>query len=433
MAAGLPDEGISWIILGALRPGNKGGVMKKLRISHSLSFCVFFIFLVIPSLAGAASVKLAWDPSTEEDLAGYKIYYGYDSRNYNTSIDVGKTTTFQVTGLEYDQTYYFAVTAYNTSGLESDYSNEISYIPKSDSDGDGLTEEDEINIYGTDPNNPDTDSDDINDRDGAAFWGSDWDMDYDNDGIVNLLDPDSDNDGFLDGSEIAQGYDPSDPNSTPPVPDDESGGLFVCDAEEGDNSDFDGTFTQGLNTFTATESAKNNGGYGYVAGFDGSSDEVYAYKDFSDQSDVYVRFYFKIPSDFHLEGDWVKIPVFQLMDGDTSLVIFYLLEADPGEYGWGAELWNPYAPIAGEWRGLRANRWYMVEIRWKQDPSEGGAEIWIDDVPMGSIYTEDTSMRNANGIQVGRGYTGYGDPGVLVTSGAIYFDGIKIDTSYIGE
>jgi len=129
MAAGLPDEGISWIILGALRPGNKGGVMKKLRISHSLSFCVFFIFLVIPSLAGAASVKLAWDPSTEEDLAGYKIYYGYDSRNYNTSIDVGKTTTFQVTGLEYDQTYYFAVTAYNTSGLESDYSNEISYIP----------------------------------------------------------------------------------------------------------------------------------------------------------------------------------------------------------------------------------------------------------------------------------------------------------------
>jgi len=42
-------------------------------------------------------------------------------------------------------------------------------------------------------------------------------------------------------------------------------------------------------------------------------------------------------------------------------------------------------------------------------------------------------MRNANGIQVGRGYTGYGDPGVLVTSGAIYFDGIKIDTSYIGE
>ena len=189
--------------------------MKKLRISHILSFCVFFIFLIIPFLASAAVVKLAWDPSTEQNLAGYKIYYGYDTQNYNTSIDVGKTTTFQVTGLEYDQTYYFAVTAY-TSSLESDYSDEISCtIPKSDSDRDGLTEEDEINIYGTDPNSPDTDNDDINDGDEVAFWGYDWDMDYDNDGIINLLDPDSDNDGFLDGLEISSGFDPSDPNSKP--------------------------------------------------------------------------------------------------------------------------------------------------------------------------------------------------------------------------
>jgi hypothetical protein len=204
----LPDS------LGALRPGNKGGVMKKLRISHILSFCLLFIF-IIPFLASAATVNLAWDPCNEEDLAGYKVYYGYDTRDYNNSINVGKTTTFQVTGLEYDQTYYFAVTAYNTS-LESDYSNEIGYtIPKSDSDGDGLTDEDEINIYGTDPNNPDTDSDDINDGDELAFWGSDWDMDYDNDGIVNLLDPDSDNDSFLDGLEISSGFDPSVPNSEP--------------------------------------------------------------------------------------------------------------------------------------------------------------------------------------------------------------------------
>ncbi|MDL1958268.1 MAG: hypothetical protein LWX01_00710 [Deltaproteobacteria bacterium] len=402
--------------------------MKEPRISHILSFCIFFIFLIIPFLASAAVLKLAWDPSTEQNLAGYKIYYGYASGDYDTSIDVGNTTTFQITDLEYDQTYYFATTAYDTSGLESDYSNEISCtIPKSDSDRDDLTEEDEINIYGTDPNSPDTDKDAINDGDEVAFWGYNWDMDYDNDGIINLLDPDSDNDGFLDGLETIYGFDPSDPYSRPPS---QSDGLFVCDAEEGDNSDFDGTFTQGLNTFTATESAKNNGNYGYAAGFDGSSDEVYAYKDFSDQSDVYARFYFKITNDFHLEGDWVKIPVFQLMDGGTSLVIFYLLEANSGEYGWSAELWNPYAPIAGEWRGLRANRWYMIEIRWKQDPLEGGAEIWIDDVPMGSVYTEDTSMQNANSIQVGRGYSGDGDPGVLVTSGAIYFDDVRVDTSH---
>jgi len=51
-------------------------------------------------------------------------------------------------------------------------------------------------------------------------------------------------------------------------------------------------------------------------------------------------------------------------------------------------------------------------------------------VPMGSVYTEDTSMQNANSIQVGRGYSGDGDPGVLVTSGTIYFDDVKVDTSH---
>ena len=84
-----------------------------------------------------------------------------------------------------------------------------------DTDGDGLTNDDEINIYGTDPRNPDTDGDGINDGDEVEFWGYDWDMDFDNDGIINLLDPDSDNDGFLDGTEKGQGFDPGDPNSKP--------------------------------------------------------------------------------------------------------------------------------------------------------------------------------------------------------------------------
>ena len=84
-----------------------------------------------------------------------------------------------------------------------------------DTDGDGLTDDDEINIYGTNPNDPDTDGDGINDGDEVEFWGYDWDMDFDNDGIINILDPDSDNDGFSDGTEKAQGFDPGDPNSNP--------------------------------------------------------------------------------------------------------------------------------------------------------------------------------------------------------------------------
>ena len=84
-----------------------------------------------------------------------------------------------------------------------------------DTDGDGLTDNDEINVYGTNPNNPDTDGDDINDGNEVEFWGDNWDMDFDNDGIINILDLDSDNDGFSDGSEKDKGFDPGDPNSRP--------------------------------------------------------------------------------------------------------------------------------------------------------------------------------------------------------------------------
>jgi hypothetical protein len=83
-------------------------------------------------------------------------------------------------------------------------------------EGDGITDDDEINIYGTDPNNPDSDG--INDGDELAYWGENWNVDYDSDGDNNLVDPDSDNDGFGDNVEIDQGYDPSDPNSHPPSP-----------------------------------------------------------------------------------------------------------------------------------------------------------------------------------------------------------------------
>jgi hypothetical protein len=79
------------------------------------------------------SATLSWDaPQTYTDgrslgdaLGGFKVYYGTSSRNYTHVVDVGKVTTYRVAGLP-PATYYFAVTAYDQSGNESDYSNEAS-------------------------------------------------------------------------------------------------------------------------------------------------------------------------------------------------------------------------------------------------------------------------------------------------------------------
>jgi hypothetical protein len=81
-----------------------------------------------PHVIGISNVQvtLAWDANTETDLAGYKIYYGTASRSYGVPVDVKLVTTYSLVGFS-GATYFFAVTAYNTSGAESGYSNEVSF------------------------------------------------------------------------------------------------------------------------------------------------------------------------------------------------------------------------------------------------------------------------------------------------------------------
>jgi len=81
-----------------------------------------------PAHLAASTVTLGWSPNTEDDLAGYRVYYGTHSKNYDTVIDVGNVTHHMVTGLEPETRYYFAVTAYDTSLNESDFSEEVSGV-----------------------------------------------------------------------------------------------------------------------------------------------------------------------------------------------------------------------------------------------------------------------------------------------------------------
>lgn len=73
------------------------------------------------------SVSLAWDANAETNIVGYRLYYGTTSQNLTNTVDAGPQLTATVTGLREGLTYYFAVTARNSDGLESNFSDQVSY------------------------------------------------------------------------------------------------------------------------------------------------------------------------------------------------------------------------------------------------------------------------------------------------------------------
>jgi len=95
-----------------------------------------------------------------------------------------------------------------------------------DTDGDGLSDGDEVNSYNTDPLDSDTDGDGLSDGDEVNVHNTDpLDSDTDGDGLTDgeevnqydtdPLNPDTDGDGFADGQEIEMATDPLDADDPP--------------------------------------------------------------------------------------------------------------------------------------------------------------------------------------------------------------------------
>lgn len=76
-------------------------------------------------IVAIVTVHLAWDASVSTEVTGYKLYYGGSSTNYSNVVNVGNVTEFTVSVNE-NNPLFFAVTAYDGNGNESDYSTELS-------------------------------------------------------------------------------------------------------------------------------------------------------------------------------------------------------------------------------------------------------------------------------------------------------------------
>jgi len=86
-----------------------------------------FLIFALVSQSDAAGVKLRWQPNPESDLAGYRVHYGTKSDEYEHKIDVGKQTEHRLDNLQESVVYYFSLTAYDQTGNESPYSNQVSF------------------------------------------------------------------------------------------------------------------------------------------------------------------------------------------------------------------------------------------------------------------------------------------------------------------
>jgi hypothetical protein len=91
---------------------------------------LFLLMLFSLPAFGQYSVTLAWDPSPDDSVTGYYIWYGTVSQIYTQRIDAGNATTQTVSGLTEGVTYFFAICAYDAEGYTSDFSNEIIFTPE---------------------------------------------------------------------------------------------------------------------------------------------------------------------------------------------------------------------------------------------------------------------------------------------------------------
>ena len=109
-----------------------GKESRKSRASTSrggrLAIAFLALFFCFSNAHGAQNVLLAWDASKSSTVAGYFLYCGNENAMYTNKIDIGNNTTASISGLQEGQTYHFAVTAYNSAGVESALSSDVSYI-----------------------------------------------------------------------------------------------------------------------------------------------------------------------------------------------------------------------------------------------------------------------------------------------------------------
>jgi hypothetical protein len=114
---------------GSAAIGSYGNI--QISVSDGQSTSALPVFSIAVEQSSSGSATLSWEPPTQRtdgspltDLAGYRIAYGTAPENLGQKVTLNNpgVTTYVLENLS-QGTWYFAMTAFDSSGAESDYSS----------------------------------------------------------------------------------------------------------------------------------------------------------------------------------------------------------------------------------------------------------------------------------------------------------------------
>lgn len=209
----------------------------------------------------------------------------------------------------------------------------------------------------------------------------------------------------------------------------ESPGLFLADAEENDLLEWTSTTSSDGNTLAASVASALHGTYGFDFQWVGVGSDNYAYKNFGVYHDIFSRCYVRFDAVTSAEGVLVAHSYGRLSGEDKASLQFYGRGAGNPLGGLfkldGITVWNFYTSAI-----FNQDQTYCVEWRYKDETGgagTGGGQFWIDGA---SQYSDFTKSNGTAGID--RLFVGNNSAGVPANGDRLFFDDVKIDTSYIG-
>jgi hypothetical protein len=177
------------------------------------------------------------------------------------------------------------------------------------------------------------------------------------------------------------------------------------------------------NTFALDADAKSHGSYGYKASLGGINDQAMGYITFANQSELYVRAYFKVSAGFSFGTAWHQTRIISLYDDEWVGLVNFRIQADAGLVAYRWQITGENLATGTDETTFSLNEWHCLELYWVKHASIGGAKVWVDGVEIYSDLDNNTSARDCDRLYAGSG----GD--LPDAGGYVYFDDIKIDST----